>query len=67
MDRLGRLYLVVASLYWAFKYLPGVVEDYGAKGGDVSGGQSVNLVGLDGPVGVFFLGGGVIVVLIRSG
>jgi hypothetical protein len=36
IDRLGRLYLVVASLYWLFKYLPGVVEDYGAKNGDVS-------------------------------
>lgn len=36
MDRLGRLYLVVASLYWVFKYLPGVVADYKAKNGDVS-------------------------------
>lgn len=27
---------MVASLYWVFKYLPGVVADYKAKNGDVS-------------------------------
>ena len=36
MDKVIRLVVVFVSLYWIVKYLPGVMEDYKAKNGDVS-------------------------------